>query len=199
MRGHENCWGCGMGSLRARWLGTACPPHSPCARSPRLCSRSPQPLAHPRPAGTTQLVSPLAGPGMPKNGVTGVQSPGSGVVAGQDVLTARTGSLQPMRARREVEWATLAWRCKCAPSWRREEESGHIRDAPERARVATYGGPGSSRGGFPAISDPMQKVSADPYFNPTTFLPLFDSPHSAPRAVLSAREWFWATRKSRSG
>ena len=66
--------------------------------------------------------------------------------------------------------------------WSQSPAENPTPDAPERASAATYGGPGSCRGGFPAISGPMQKVSANPYSNPTTFLPLFAfSPNSAPR------------------
>ena len=94
------------------------------------------------------------------------------MVAGQDVLTARTGSLQPSRARRG-RGGRSSWLQVRAKFEGRKKADTELPEAPERASATTYGGPGSSRGGFPAISGPVQKVSANPYSNPTTFLPLF--------------------------
>ena len=176
-----------MGSLRARWLGTACPPHSPCARSPRLCSRSPQPRAHPTPAGTNQLVSPLAGPGMPNNEVTGVQSPGSGGWAGRVDSTHRLSPAEAGSQRRR--WAS--WVQVRAKFGGRKKA-----DTDPRARPRTAG-PGLAAAGFRPFPAPCKKCRQTPILT----LPLSSHfSHSlrtrrpGARAVLSAREWFWAAR-----
>ena len=141
--------------------------------SPRLCSRSPQPLAHPTPAGTTQLVSPLAGPGMPKNEVTGVQSPGSGGWAGRVDSTHR---LSPAEAPRRAHRTPGSPGAAVLQVFEAREKGGGTADSFRRQRAIekghVYGGPGSCRG-LGGVSGHFRPLCKKCRQTPILTLPLF--------------------------
>ena len=84
---------------------------------------------------------------------------------------------------------------KLAP--RRREGGQNKRTLPgrciERARLA-LGGSSAALGDGSALLTPLQKVSANPYFNHTTFLPLFAFSALGAQGRAEARVWFWAAR-----
>ena len=141
------------------------------APAPAFCSRSPQLLAHPRPAQCPLSCSAFPrGPGAQKDGAPCVQR--QGLVAGHGHASGGAPQRGIGRPRPCVS-------CRATS------------DAVELAR---RGGGGGETGLFRAykflaaafrVSGPVQKVSADPYFNPTTFPTTF--PHFSPLSALGTR------------
>ena len=147
---------------------------------PVSVAEAPNLLPTPGPPAPLSWFSPLAGPGMPKNGVTGVQSPGQWWLLGRTLLTAHTGSLSSRGGLAEKRSARTQKFSRCKLPRSLQKKGGETADSQQHRDVLraiecghVRRARGSCRGGLSVISGPVQKVSTDPYFNRTTFLPLF--------------------------
>ena len=165
-----------MAASQSQAAGTRVPPHSPCARTPLRPQQEP-PTSCPLSARqTTQLLSPLAGPGTQR----GRGCPRA--EAGPEWLNRaceRRGTFCTVESERSGGGlsgrdAVKSLSAKFGGITIESTKMWVLAPAPAELGPSVVGGGVTrpawlSRGGFRTL----QKVSANPYFNHTTFPPLF--------------------------